>query len=184
MESAAVRNAVISTKTGASSAKGRPVGDALAELPARSWVAQSAVSLAETVSLSRAIAEPLSCIARSQTAGASLTGIASSKVILAETLLNLTSGRALAEIPSTGLTEVPSTGLAEVIHARVVAEPAAKPWIVCPPVTVGYAGSVEVISVDEVIIYENIVISPSGVPSPVVPASTPYRTKSESCSPG
>ena len=78
--------------------------------------------------MSDAIAEPLSCTTRPQAAGASLTEIASSEIALAETLLNLTNGRAL--------TDIASTALAVVCHARVVAKPAAKAWIVYPSVSV------------------------------------------------
>jgi hypothetical protein len=98
------------------------------------------------------------------------------EIALAETLLNLSNGRALAEIPSSALEPM--------CHVRVIgAKTAAKAGIVRPPVSVPNACTIEIISVDEVIVYEDVVVSPSSVPSPVVPAPTPNRTKGKSSSP-
>jgi len=180
-----------------------PVSAALAELPAGTLVAQCAVGLAETllnlsngralakipssapqcavglaemIALSWAITDALARITRPEAAGASLTETAASEIALAETLLNLSHGRALAEIPSSALEPM--------CHVRVIgAKTAPEAGIVHPPVSVPNACTVEIISVDEVIVYEDVVVSPSSVPSPVVPAPTPNRTKGESSSP-
>jgi hypothetical protein len=124
-----------------------------------------------------ALSDAIPCITRREATGASLTEIAASDIALAKTLLNLPNRRALSDIPSPALEPV--------CYARVVGtKTAAKARIVNPSVSVAYAGTVEVIPVDEVIIYEDIVTSPSSVPSPVVPASTPDCTKRKSGSPG
>ena len=100
-------------------------GRALAEIPS---TALAVVCYARVIAKAAAIPKPPSCITRPEAAGASLTEIASSEIALAETLLNLTNGRAL--------TDIASTALAVVCHARVVAKPAAKAWIVYPSVSV------------------------------------------------
>jgi hypothetical protein len=149
-------------------------GRALAEIP--SSAPQGAVGLAEMIALSGAIADALARITRPEAAGASLTEIAASEIALAETLLNLSNGRALAEIPSSALEPM--------CHVRVIgAKTAPEAGIVRPPVSVPNACTIEIISVDEVIVYEDVVVSPSSVPSPVVPAPTPNRTKGKSSSP-
>jgi len=132
--SAPVRKATtISTKTAVSAASVLacdPVGTTLADVPARTLVAETAIGLSVAISLSDTIAlsDAIPCVTWPQAAGASLTEIASSEIALAETLLNLTNGRAL--------TDIASTALAVVCHARVVAKPAAKAWIVYPSVSV------------------------------------------------
>jgi hypothetical protein len=172
VESAPVRKATaISTKSAVSAVKVpacEPVGTALAEVPARTLVAETAIALSEAITY----------ITRPEATGASLmTQITACEVALAETSLNLPNRRALADIPSRALEPV--------CYVRVVvANTAAKAGIVYPSVSVAYAGTVETISVDEVIVYEDIVTSPSSVPSPVVPASTPDCTNGKSSSPG
>jgi len=142
----------------------------LAGVPARTLVADTAIGLSEAIALSAAI----TAITRPNATCASLTEIAAC-VALAETLLYLPGRRALSDIPSRALEPV--------CYMRVVvAKTAAKSRIVYPSVSVPYAGTVEIISVDEVIVYEDIVTSPSGVPSPVIPASSPNCTKGKSSS--
>ena len=82
MESAApLRKAAIPTETVVRTTEVPgcgPVGAALAELPAWSLIDWTAVGLTETIALTGSVAEPLPCIARPQTAGASLSVSSSS----------------------------------------------------------------------------------------------------------
>src|SRR5262249_5979024 len=108
---------------------------------------------------------------------ASVAEIAASGVALGQTLLNLPSRRVL--------TDIASRALEPLCYVRVVvAKTAAKARVVYPPVAVADAGTVEMIPVDEVIVYEDVVTSPSSVPAPIVPASTPNCAEGKSSSPG
>jgi hypothetical protein len=149
-----------------------PIDTALAQVPARTRVADTAIGVSEAIALRDAI----TYVTRRQATGASLTEIAASDVALGETLLNLPSRRAL--------TDIPSRALESVCYVRVVvAKTAAKARIVYPS-AVADAGTVEMIPIDEVIVYKYIVTSPSSVPAPVVPASSPNCAKGKSSSPG
>jgi hypothetical protein len=151
----------------------------LAEAPG--WKLAGAITLSNPIALAKVIAlsDTVSYITWPEATGASLTDIAVSDIALAKTLLNLSSCRALADIRSRAL------ALEPVCYVRiVVAKTAAKAGIVYPSVSVAYAGAVEIISVDEVVVDLDIVISPSSVPTPVVPASAPDCAKGESGSPG
>jgi len=148
------------------------VGTALTELPARTLLAESAIGVPKAIALSSGtpLSNAITCITRPEPAGASLTETAASKAALAKTLLNLPSRRALTDTS-------PRPPLVSVRNVRVVVtKAAAKAGIVYPSVSVAYAGTVKVVPLDEVVVYENVVASPTGVPSPVVPASTPYCT--------
>ena len=79
-----------------------PVGATLAEVPARTLVAETAIGLSDRMALSGAIPY----VTRRQTAGTSLTEIAASDVALAKTLLNLPNRRALSDVPSSALKPV------------------------------------------------------------------------------
>jgi hypothetical protein len=156
-----------------------PVGATLAEVPARTLVAETAIGLSDAISLSGTItlSDAIPCVTRRGATGASLTEISASGIALAKTLLNLPSGRAL--------TDISSRALDPVCYMRVVvAKTAGQARIVYPSVSVTYAGTVEIIPVDEVIVNVDIVTSPSSVPSPAIPASTPDGTKRKSGSPG
>ena len=102
--------------------------------------------------------------------------VAPARITLTETLLNLPSCRAL--------TEIASSALKPVCHVRIVVSKAATmAGIVHPSVSVAYICTVEIISVDEVVVYKDIVTPPSSVPSPIVPASTPDCPNGKSGSP-
>ena len=175
MKSASVGEATaITTEAAVTAAKvlaAEAVGSALTELPARTLLAESAIGVPKAIALSNGIplSNAITCITRPKPAGATLTEIAASKVALAETLLNLPSRRALTDISPRPLVSVRNVRV-------VVTKAAAKAGIVYPSVSVAYAGTVKIVPVDEVVVYENVVASPTGVPSPVVPASTPYCT--------
>jgi hypothetical protein len=165
-EPAPVRKAT-SVRKPAISAESAAVGAALAEVPASTLVTQTAISLAETIALPEAIAGALSYITRPETTGASSTEIASSQIALPEAIAG-----ALSYVTRPEATGASST------------ETAAKAGIMYPPVPAADTGAVEIISVDEVVVYGDIVISPSSVPSPVIPASAPDRSEGKPSSPG
>jgi hypothetical protein len=72
------------------------------------------------------------------------------------------------------LTDIAQPALEPVCHMRiVVSNTPAMSGIVYPPVSVAYIGTVEAISADEIVVDEDIVISPATVPPPVGPAATP-----------
>ena len=176
VESAAVRKAtMVSMERGVSAAKvpaSEPVPAALAKVPG--WKLAGAIALSEVPGWK--LAGAVTYVARPDATGVAVAEIAASDIALAKTVLNLSSRRAL--------TDVRWRALEPVCYVRVViAKTAAKAGIVYPPVAIAYAGTVEIIAIDEVIIYKNIVISPSSTPTPVIPATTPNCTQGKSGSP-